>query len=162
MNGSNLLSWLIFGFPLLSALYLLLFKPIDVKTQRRWTALGLLGAGLASLVRFFLSGEAACTFRSGPEGCLQAGLLALSVLLLNGLALYLSLARRSNRLPDYEFLALVDAAWAGTALVDSLAISLISFSLLLVIISRWVWNRGGSVGIFAGRNDYKDDIGPKN
>ena len=119
MNGSNLLSWLIFGFPLLSALYLLLFKPIDVKTQRRWTALGLLGAGLASLVRFFLSGEAACTFRSGPEGCLQAGLLALSVLLLNGLALYLSLARRSNRLPDYEFLAVVDAAWAGTEAPDA-------------------------------------------
>jgi hypothetical protein len=162
MQAVNYLTWLIALFPLLSALYLLIFKPAEPESQRRWTALGLLAAGLASLARFILSGQGACTFRSGPEGCLQAGLLALSVLLINGLTLYLSAARRSNRLPDYEFFALVNAAWAGTALSESWVVSLGCLSLTLIAISRWVWNRGGSVGIFVGRDDYKNDIGPKN
>ncbi len=161
MQAVNFLTWLIALIPLLSALYLLVFKPPEPKTQRRWTALGLLAASLASLIRYFLSGEAACTFRSGAESCLQAGFLALSVLLLNGLTLYLSLTRRSNRLPDYQFFALVNAAWAGTALANSWVVSLGCLSLTLIAISRWVWNRGGSVGIFVGRDDYKDDIGPK-
>ena len=162
MQAVKYLTWLIALFPLFSALYLLVFKPPEPKTQRRWTALGLLAAGLVSLVRWVISGEAACTFRSGAEACLQAGLLALSVLILNGLTFYLSLTRRNNRQADYEFFALVNAAWAGTALANSWVVSLGCLSLTLIAISRWVWNRGGSVGIFVGRDDYKDDIGPKN
>jgi hypothetical protein len=161
MFAAKYLVWLIILLPLLGGLYLVIFKPQDRQIQRRWTSLTLLGAGLAGLVRFILSGEAACTFQSSQASCLQAGVLALSVILLNGLMLYFSLVRDTNHSNDYQFYALVNAAWALTALANSWVISLGGLSLTLIVISRWVWNRGGSVGILVVRDDYKDDIGPK-
>lgn len=157
MQISNLLLGPIVGFPLLSALYLLAFKP---GSGRPWTALALLGAGLASLARYISSGQAACTLLSGPEGCLQGGVLALSVILLNGVCLAISLERKANQPCDYEFYGLLNAAWGAAALIDNWVISLAALSLGLIAAGRWVRARGGSVGYFASRDDYRDDIGP--
>jgi len=162
MLAAKYLVWLIILLPLLGGLYLVIFKPQDRQIQRRWTSLFLLGAALTSLARFILSGQAACIFQSGQGACLQEGFLALSVILLNILMLCFSLARDTNQPNDYQFYVLVNAAWAVTALANSWVISLGGLSLTLIAISRWVWNRGGSVGILVGRDDYKDDIGPKN
>lgn len=160
MTADLLLLIVIIGLPLLGALYLIVIKPFQSRTQQRIATIILLVAVLSSIARFILTGQVRCTFTAGQESCLQIGLLALSVILLNGLSLYLSLSRRANRLPDYQFYTLFNAAWGGAALVDNWVISLGSLSLALIAISRWIWNRGASVGIFVGRDDYKDDIGP--
>ncbi|MEJ2448295.1 MAG: hypothetical protein P8Y37_10225 [Anaerolineales bacterium] len=67
MFAAKYLVWLIILLPLLGGLYLVIFKPQDRQIQRRWTSLTLLGAGLAGLVRFILSGEAACTNGPGEQ-----------------------------------------------------------------------------------------------
>jgi formate hydrogenlyase subunit 3/multisubunit Na+/H+ antiporter MnhD subunit len=162
MIAAKYLAWLIVFLPLLGGLYLVITKPQQHPRQRLFTALALLGASLASLARYILNGEISCTFLSGPESCFQPGMLSLLVLLLNLLGLLLALLRSDNQPYDYEFYCLLNAAWGGAALANSWVVSLASLSLTLIIISRWVRARGGSVGYFAGRDDYKDDIGPKN
>ena len=156
----KILLGLALGFPFLGALYLLIFKPAHEKDQRLAAALAFAGASLASLARFFFSGQAVCTFQSGPEGCLQSGVLALSVILLNGISLYLSLVRGANHSYDYEFYTLLNTAWGAAALVENWVISMAALSLGLIVLGHWVRARGGSVGFFASQDDYKDDIGP--
>ena len=160
MHIENILVGLTIGFPLLGALILLIFKPDSPAQQRLTAASVLLASGLSSLARFFLTGQAGCTFVSGRESCLQAGLLTLSVILLNGMMLYLTMTRAANQDFDYQYYCLVNSTWAGTALINNFAASLAGLSLTLIATSRWVRARGGSVGFVISRDDYKDDIGP--
>lgn len=160
MITENVLLGLTISFPLLGALYLLIFKPEKNQNQRWATVLVLVGAGLASLGRFILSGQVRCTFQAGPESCLQAGILSLSVLLLNGISVYLCLTRTANQRHDFEFFTLLNFTWAAAALADNWVLSMAALSLTLIVTGRWVRARGGSVGFFAGQDDYRDDIGP--
>jgi hypothetical protein len=112
MDAGNILLGLIIGFPLLGALYLLIFQPEIVPLQKRITSLVLIVAGISSLTRFFVTGQSRCTFTTGRESCLQVGILALSVILLNGLTLTITLTRDANRLNDFQFFSLINATWA--------------------------------------------------
>ena len=53
------------------------------------------------------------------------------------------------------------SAWAIIVQTNSWVLMLFGLSMLLIVVSRWSKARGQRVGFVVGRDDYRNDVGPK-
>lgn len=149
------------GLPILAVLVLWRGDKPSVRKQR-WTAAIALGiCGTAALFLFLVGRQYTFIFLTGKGNCAYEGFGSLTVCLLSTVSAVVCLIRESNQLHDNIFLLLLNSAWAGVVLTESLLVTIIAFSALLIVVSGWVKARGGSVGYLVSQDDYRDDWGPK-
>jgi NADH:ubiquinone oxidoreductase subunit 2 (subunit N) len=160
MSWETLLSLLTVALPGLSALLIRLWRSGRLGAQRRLARFALGLTALAALALFLIGERYACTFSMGAGQCAIAGLATLSVILLNAVLLVVCLRRENNTRRDYIHMLLLSVVWATMVVSNNVLFMLLALFLLPVVLSSWAGS-GGVGPILLGRDEYKDDWGPK-
>ncbi len=145
------------GLPLAGAL--IIWRLGDrLGPARSWLAVALFGVvGLAALALFLAERQYACTFALGRQSCLIHGLASLSLVALNALFVWRTLAAAGAiDSQDTALMLLFVAAWAGVGLASELLVFLVSLNLLIFAVNRWLNRRGLKLRYLLMRDDYKD------
>ena len=161
MSFENSLILIAITLPIILALLIRYWGKVFKKIQRQATTITFFLVLSAVLFRFLLNRQYECIYLTGKETCAFVGIGSISTCLLSIISGLICLLRESNERHDYIFLLLLNSTWAGIVLTDNLLLTIISFSLLLIVVSGWIKARGLHADFLILRDDYKNDWGPK-
>jgi formate hydrogenlyase subunit 3/multisubunit Na+/H+ antiporter MnhD subunit len=146
------------GLPLVGVPAIWRFKDKSPRLQRGLASVLFGLAGLAALALFLLNRHYACMLSTGRQNCLGAGLVTLSLLLLNAVfATVCAVPRDTDKQYDYILMLMLSSAWAGMGLAENLLVLLIFLNLFFYVVYKWLDRKGLGWGFFIVRNDYSDD-----